>query len=116
MIVGHDPARVGLTTGVAHERGERDGAGVADLARAELRRRGVDDLVAGRHDRHARTGVGPHARHPGGGQEPEVLRAQRAAGRHELGPLGRVLVGANEPVSGRRRPDDLDRSRHRLLG
>ena len=116
MVVGDDPARVGLAAGLAHERGERDRGGVADLTGAELRGRGVDDLVAGRDDGHARAGVSAHVRHARGGQEPEVLRAQRAAGGHELGPLGRVLVGAHEAVPRRRRPDDLDRARHRLLG
>ena len=81
----------------------------------ELGGRRVDDLVAGRHDRHPRAGVDAHLGHARRREQPEVLRAQWAA---RAGPARRprgVLVGAHQAVAGRDGPHDLDRPRHRLL-
>ena len=53
---------------------------------------------------------------PERGQHRDVLGSQRRAGDDRGLPGRHVLVGAHDPLSGRDRPDDLDRARHRLLG
>ena len=79
-VVGDDPAQDRLAARLAHEPGQRRRAGVAHLARSGLRGRRRHDLVAGRDDPDPRWREGRELGDPGRGQQPEIRRAQRAAG------------------------------------
>ena len=105
---------LGLAAGLAHERRERDGDGVADLAGRERRRRGID------RPRRRSTGS-PHAggrgrRSSSRRRRPAAPRSAARSGRPagaSVAPGRGILVGADEPVAGRDGAHHLDRARHR---
>ena len=115
-VVGDDPAQDRLAARLAHEPGQRRRAGVAHLTRSGLRGRRRHDLVAGRDDPDPRRREGGELGDPGRGEQPEVGRAQRAAGGRQQVARRGLLARLQHALAGSDAAQQLDVPGHRLGG